>query len=139
MTMSNAIRGQLIGTTIDPSGLVLELCCKMSLLACSEQVHLDGILDVALEVRVGVHDLHGAPAQHVRRPHHARIAQPARTACRSACAFLLPTWLCRQVEGGMLISQLYTNLTLPASRLQDHPSVCHSLSIDPSSEHINHS
>ncbi len=36
--------------------------------------HLDRFAHVAFEIRLLMHDLHGAAAQHVARPHHHRIA-----------------------------------------------------------------
>ena len=36
--------------------------------------HLDRVAHVAPQFVLAVHDLHGAPAEHVGRPHHQRIA-----------------------------------------------------------------
>ena len=50
--------------------------------------HLDRFAHVALEIALLVHDLHRAAAEHVRRPHHQRIADLRRRprARRPRCA-----------------------------------------------------
>ena len=73
---------------------VLHHAAEVELLAVEQRVHVDldrvvdepvdqhrvlradrgGPLDVALQRVVVVHDLHAAPAQHVRRPHQHRVA-----------------------------------------------------------------
>ena len=62
------------GVHVDLEGVLEELVHQDGML----RAHPHRFLHVVLEIRLVVHDLHGAPAQHVGRPHQHRVADGVR-------------------------------------------------------------